>query len=118
MKKNWLIGLLLLTGVMATAQNTLVPSVSNYHLTWTTINPAFSGFRDAISISSLYRSSMYGDIGPSNAQLNLHSPIGNSKVAMGAVVAFVDGYSTAANALYDSAISPVCDLSEPWVKQY
>jgi ribosomal protein S18 acetylase RimI-like enzyme len=37
---------------------------------------------------------------------------------MGAVVAFVDGYSEAANALYDSAISPVCDLSEPWVKQY
>jgi mycothiol synthase len=37
---------------------------------------------------------------------------------MGAVMAFVDGYSPAANALYDSAISPDCDLSEPWVKQY
>ena len=88
MKRNWLIGLLLLTGVTVTAQNTLVPSVSNYHLTWTTINPAFSGFRDAISISTLYRSSMYGDMGPSNVQLNVHSPIGNSKVAMGAVVAY------------------------------
>jgi type IX secretion system PorP/SprF family membrane protein len=79
--------MLLAVGI-STAQNTLVPSVSNYHLTWTTINPAFSGFRDAISISSLYRSAMYGDLGPSNMQLNLHSPIGNSKVAMGAVVAY------------------------------
>jgi len=86
MKRNWLIGLLLTVLVSASAQNTLVPSVSNYHLTWTTINPAFSGFRDAISISSLYRSALYGDMGPSNMQLNVHSPIGNSKVAVGAVV--------------------------------
>ena len=70
------------------AQNTLVPSVSNYHLTWTTINPAFSGFRDAISISSLYRSAMYGALGPSNMQLNVHTPIGSSKVAVGGVVAY------------------------------
>jgi type IX secretion system PorP/SprF family membrane protein len=70
------------------AQNTLIPSVSNYHLTWTTINPAFSGFRDAISISSLYRSGLYGGVGPMDMQLNLHSPIGNSKVALGGVVAY------------------------------
>lgn len=88
MKRIWLIGLLLTASLAVTAQNTLVPSVSNYHLTWTTINPAFSGFRDAISISSLYRSAMYGSLGPSNMQLNVHSPIGNSKVAVGAVVAY------------------------------
>jgi len=88
MKRNLLIGLFLTVGIIATAQNTLVPSVSNYHLTWTTINPAFSGFRDAISISSLYRSAMYGNMGPSNMQLNVHSPIGSSKVAVGAVVAY------------------------------
>ena len=35
---------------------------------------------------------------------------------MGAVMAFVNGYSPAANGLYDWAISPDCDLSEPWVK--
>jgi mycothiol synthase len=35
---------------------------------------------------------------------------------MGAVTAFVNGYSLAANALYDAAISPDCDLSGPWVK--
>lgn len=72
----------------AGAQNTPVSSVSNYHLTWTTVNPAFSGFRDAISISSLYRSALYGNMGPTNMQLNVHSPVGNSKVAMGAVVAY------------------------------
>jgi len=88
MKRKWLIGLLLTVLVSAGAQNTLVPSVSNYHLTWTTVNPAFSGFRDAISISSLYRSQLYGNMGPTNMQLNVHSPIGNSKVAMGAVVAY------------------------------
>jgi type IX secretion system PorP/SprF family membrane protein len=86
MKRIWLIGLLLTVLACASAQNTLIPSVSNYHLTWTTINPAFSGFRDAISISSLYRSQLYGSLGPTNMQLNVHSPIGNSKVAMGAVV--------------------------------
>ena len=70
------------------SQYTLVPSVSNYHLTWTTINPAFSGFRDAISVSSLYRSSLYGDLGPKDMQLNVHSPVGNSKVAIGGIVAY------------------------------
>ena len=88
MKRIRLIGIILLAVASASAQNTLVPSVSNYHLTWTTINPAFSGFRDAISVSSLYRSALYGDMGPSNMQLNVHSPIGNSKVAIGGVVAY------------------------------
>jgi type IX secretion system PorP/SprF family membrane protein len=89
MKRIWLTGLLLAGVVAGSAQNTLIPSVSNYHLTWTTINPAFSGFRDAISISSLYRSSLYGQMGgPSDAQLNVHSPVGKSKVAIGAVVAY------------------------------
>lgn len=88
MKKTWLIGCILLAAVSATAQNTLVPSVSNYHLTWTTINPAFSGFRDAISVSSLYRTALYGKLGPSDAQLNMHTPIGNSKVAIGGVISY------------------------------
>ncbi|MGD9403595.1 MAG: GNAT family N-acetyltransferase [Anaerolineae bacterium] len=37
---------------------------------------------------------------------------------MGAVMAFVSGFSPAANALYDSVFSPDCDLSEPWIKQF
>ena len=36
---------------------------------------------------------------------------------MGAVKAFVNGYSPEANALYNSAISEECDRSEPWVKE-
>ncbi len=88
MKRIGLIGLLVAVGINVSAQNTLVPSVSNYHLTWTTINPAFSGFRDAISVSSLYRSALYGALGPSDMQLNVHTPVGNSKVALGAVVAY------------------------------
>ena len=88
MKKIWLIGILLTAAMTLSAQNTLVPSVSNYHLTWTTINPAFTGFRDAISVSSLYRSALYGQLGPSDMQLNVHTPLGKSKVAVGAVVAY------------------------------
>lgn len=80
-------GLLMIATTVA-AQNTLVPSVSNYHLTWTTINPAFAGFRDALSASSLYRSRLYGGAGPLDMQLNVHSPVGNSKVALGGVVSY------------------------------
>jgi type IX secretion system PorP/SprF family membrane protein len=88
MMRKLFIGMCLLTAAGVSAQNTLIPSVSNYHLTWTTINPAFSGFRDAISLSSLYRSALYGGVGPQDMQLNVHSPVGNSKVALGGVVAY------------------------------
>jgi type IX secretion system PorP/SprF family membrane protein len=88
MKRGIFIGLLAVITLAGYGQNTLIPSVSNYHLTWTTINPAFSGFRDAISVSSLYRSPMYQSTGPQDMQLNVHTPVGNSKVALGAVVAY------------------------------
>ncbi len=87
MVRRLLIGLCLLTAAGVSAQNTLIPSVSNYHLTWTAINPAYSGFRDALSFSSLYRSSLYGEVGPQDMQVNVHTPV-NSKVALGAVVAY------------------------------
>jgi type IX secretion system PorP/SprF family membrane protein len=80
------IGLLVSMGVWG--QNTLIPSVSNYHLTWTTINPAFAGFRDVLSATTLYRSRLYGSQGPLDMQLNVHSPVGTSKVAIGGVVAY------------------------------
>jgi len=88
MIKRLFIGICLFAAFGVSAQNTLIPSVSNYHLTWTTLNPAFSGFRDAISLSTLYRSALYGGVGPQDMQVNVHSPIGNSKVALGAVVAY------------------------------
>lgn len=88
MKRYLLTYMIVLVAAAGSAQNTLIPSVSNYHLTWTTINPAFSGFRDAISISSLYRSKLYGALGPVDMQLNVHSPVGNSRVAIGGVVAY------------------------------
>jgi type IX secretion system PorP/SprF family membrane protein len=87
MIKRLFIGICLFAALSVSAQNTLIPSVSNYHLTWTTLNPAFSGFRDAISLSTLYRSGLYGGVGPQDMQVNVHSPIGNSKVALGGVVA-------------------------------
>ncbi|MEN8203069.1 MAG: type IX secretion system membrane protein PorP/SprF [Bacteroidota bacterium] len=88
MRKVLLISMFALMAFTGYSQYTLVPSVSNYHLTWTTINPAFSGFRDAISVSSLYRSKLYGAVGPQDMQLNMHTPVGNSKVAIGGIVAY------------------------------
>lgn len=37
---------------------------------------------------------------------------------LGATIAFVGGYSTAANALYSSVMGPDHDLDEPWVKDW
>ncbi len=37
---------------------------------------------------------------------------------MGATLAFVGGHSVAANALYQSAMGPDCELYEPWLKQW
>ena len=88
MRRVLLISCFVLIAFTGYAQYTLVPSVSNYHLTWTTINPAFSGFRDAISVSSIYRSKLYGEQGPQDMQLNMHTPVGNSKVALGGIIAY------------------------------
>jgi type IX secretion system PorP/SprF family membrane protein len=88
MKRLWLTYGCIMLAVAGTSQNTLIPSLSNYHLTWTTINPAFAGFRDAISLSSFYRSKLYGKLGPTDMQLNVHTPVGNSKVALGGIVAY------------------------------
>jgi mycothiol synthase len=70
------------------------------------------------------RSAMYEPVGtvPEHQQRGLGKAIlteGLHRVKrMGVVMAFVSGFSPAANALYDSAISPDCDFSEPWVKQF
>jgi hypothetical protein len=37
---------------------------------------------------------------------------------MGCKVAFVGGYSRAANALYFSVMGPAHDISEPWEKAF
>lgn len=37
---------------------------------------------------------------------------------LGATMAFVSGYSSAANALYQSVIGPDHELYEPWVKRW
>lgn len=88
MKRKLLIYIMLTVVVSGFAQNTLIPSTSNYHLTWSAINPAYSGIRDALSASSLYRSALYGVLGPSDMQLNVHTPVGNGKVALGGVIAY------------------------------
>ncbi len=72
MIRKLFIGICLFAAFSVSAQNTLIPSVSNYHLAWTTYNPAFSGFRDAISLSAIYRSPLYGGVGPMDMQMNVH----------------------------------------------
>ncbi len=50
-----------------------------------TINPAYAGSRDVLSIVGLYRNQWTGfsDAAPKTATLTLHSPIGNKKLALG-----------------------------------
>ncbi|MBN1132869.1 MAG: PorP/SprF family type IX secretion system membrane protein [Bacteroidales bacterium] len=66
-------------------QYSLVPSLSNYHLTWTTFNPGFTGYRELASGSLFYRNKMYGDTGPVDFQLNAHTPVFNGTEAVGVI---------------------------------
>jgi mycothiol synthase len=70
------------------------------------------------------RSAVYEPVGtvPEHQRRGLSSAIlteGLHRIKrMGATTAFVSGFSPAANALYDSAISPDCDIAAPWIKEF
>ncbi|HDR68239.1 MAG TPA: type IX secretion system membrane protein PorP/SprF [Bacteroidaceae bacterium] len=66
-------------------QYSLIPSLSNYHLTWTTFNAGFTGYRELATGSIFYRDKMYGDAGPADFQLNLHSPVFSGSEAIGVI---------------------------------
>lgn len=82
MKKLYIITFLLFVSVMSYAQQ--MPQFTQYMYNTISINPAYAGNRDAISIVGLHRSQWSGmDGGPQTQTLSIHSPMRNEKVGLG-----------------------------------
>lgn len=82
MKKYSLITFLLFIGITTYAQQ--MPQFTQYMYNTISINPAYAGNRDAISIVGLHRSQWSGMEGaPKTQTLSIHSPLRNEKVGVG-----------------------------------
>ncbi|MFV8225657.1 type IX secretion system membrane protein PorP/SprF [Christiangramia aquimixticola] len=82
MKKVYLIIIILFVGATATAQQ--LPQFTQYMYNTTSINPAYAGSRDALSITALSRNQWVGLEGaPVTQTLSFNSPLQNDKVALG-----------------------------------
>ncbi|MCF8224386.1 MAG: PorP/SprF family type IX secretion system membrane protein [Bacteroidales bacterium] len=65
------------------AQDLDLPDLSNYQHNWVIYNPAFSGSREVSSTSVFYRQIDFNIPAPIYGQVSWHSPMKNSKVALG-----------------------------------
>lgn len=82
MKKFYLITLLLFGALVANAQQ--LPQFTQYMFNTISINPAYAGNRDAISIIGLHRSQWVGIAGaPTTQTLSINSPLRNEKIGLG-----------------------------------
>src|SRR6056297_2794955 len=82
MKKLYPVIFLLLIGVGANAQQ--LPQFTQYMYNTISINPAYAGNRDAISVVGLHRSQWSGLEGaPQTQTLSIHSPLRNEKIGLG-----------------------------------
>lgn len=82
MRKVYLIILILFVGATATAQQ--LPQFTQYMYNTTSINPAYAGSRDALSVTALSRNQWVGLEGaPITQTLSFNSPLQNDKVALG-----------------------------------
>ncbi|WP_083961580.1 PorP/SprF family type IX secretion system membrane protein [Salinimicrobium terrae] len=82
MKKIYPIIILLFISVSAKAQQ--LPQFTQYMYNTISINPAYAGSRDAISVVGLHRSQWAGIEGaPETQTLSIHSPLRNEKVGLG-----------------------------------
>ena len=81
MKNKILIVMLLLAGFFASAQQDA--QYTQYMYNTISVNPAYAGSRDVLSVVGLYRSQWVGlDGAPETQTLSIHSPVGN-KVGLG-----------------------------------
>ena len=81
MKKLYII-IILFAGVTTYAQQ--LPQFTQYMYNTISVNPAYAGNRDAISIVGLHRSQWSGLEGaPKTQTLSIHSPLSNEKVGLG-----------------------------------
>ena len=82
MKKIYPIIILLFIGISTQAQQ--LPQFTQYMYNTISINPAYAGNRDALSVVGLHRSQWAGiDGGPVTQTLSVHSPLRNEKVGLG-----------------------------------
>lgn len=82
MKKLYIITFLLFAGATTYAQQ--LPQFTQYMYNTISINPAYAGNRDAISVVGLHRSQWSGLEGaPKTQTLSIHSPLRNEQVGLG-----------------------------------
>lgn len=79
---NALVLLLLLSCSIGVAQQ--LPQFSQYMFNTISINPAYAGSRETISVVGLHRSQWVGITGgPTTQTLSIHSPLKNEKIGLG-----------------------------------
>ncbi|MCF1192793.1 type IX secretion system membrane protein PorP/SprF [Mangrovimonas sp. AS39] len=80
--RNFVVALALLSGIQGIAQQ--LPQFTQYMYNTISINPAYAGSRETLSIVGLHRSQWVGfDGGPTTQTLSIHSPLRNEKIGIG-----------------------------------
>ncbi len=79
--RKYIIILLIIIAVPVGAQD--LPDLSNYQHNWMIYNAAFTGSRDAASISTFLRQKDFTGPGPMYQQVSGHTPLKNEKLALG-----------------------------------
>ncbi|WP_026752919.1 type IX secretion system membrane protein PorP/SprF [Sediminibacter sp. Hel_I_10] len=82
-----IIAVMLLSGMTSIAQQ--LPQFTQYMYNTISINPAYAGSRETLSVVGLHRSQWVGlDGGPTTQTLSVHAPLRNEKVGLG--VSFIN----------------------------
>jgi len=82
--KNFYILISILFVGLGTSQAQQLPQFTQYMYNTISINPAYAGSRDGLSLTALNRNQWAGiDGGPNTQTLSIHSPLRNEKVGLG-----------------------------------
>lgn len=82
--KNFYILIAILFAGLSSTQAQQLPQFTQYMYNTISINPAYAGSRDGLSLTALHRSQWVGiDGGPRTQTLSIHSPLTNEKVGLG-----------------------------------
>lgn len=82
--KNFYILIAILFAGLSSTQAQQLPQFTQYMYNTISINPAYAGSRDGLSLTALHRSQWAGiDGGPRTQTFSVHSPLSNEKVGLG-----------------------------------
>lgn len=85
--KHYIIAIALFSCTVGVAQQ--LPQFTQYMYNTISINPAYAGSREALSIVGLHRSQWVGfDGGPQTQTLSIHTPLRNDRIGLG--LSFID----------------------------